>query len=64
MTDGYHHKKTIVIHSAFGLWTMFEDELDIAPRELDARNKVVFLFCKGNQNIVMAGGRSTWQHAF
>lgn len=41
--------ETVLIHSAFGLWPMFEYELDIVQRELDAGNHVIFLHCFGNQ---------------
>jgi hypothetical protein len=41
--------KTILLHSSFGLWPLLEYELDIAQRELDAGNKVIFLYCDGGQ---------------
>jgi hypothetical protein len=41
--------KTVLIHSAFGLWPMLEYELDIAQKELDIGNKVIFLYCNGGQ---------------
>ena len=48
--------KTILIHSSFGLWPMLEYELDIAQKELDLGNKVVFLYCDGGQAECPANG--------
>jgi hypothetical protein len=46
--------KTILIHSAYGRWPMLEYELDIAQREIDAGNRVVFTYCNGGQVVCEA----------
>ena len=48
-SGGEKAKKTILLHSSFGLWPILEYELDIAQRELDSGNKVIFLYCDGAQ---------------
>ena len=47
-------EKTIVISTAYGLWPMLEFELDIIQRELDAGNRVIFLYCSGQKNYCPA----------
>jgi len=49
-------RKVVLIHSSYGLWPLLEYELDIAQRELDSGNKVIFLYCDGAQFVCPANG--------
>ena len=40
---------TVLIHTAFGSWPMLEYELDIAQREIDDGNHVIFLITRHDQ---------------
>ena len=41
--------RNIFVHTSPALWPMIEYELDIAQRELDDSNRVIFLYCSGDQ---------------
>lgn len=41
--------RNIFVHTSPALWPMIEYELDIAQRELDEGNRVIFLYCSGDQ---------------
>ena len=41
--------RNIFVHTSPALWPMIEYELDIAQRELDDGNRVIFLYCSGDQ---------------
>jgi len=45
---------TILIHTSYSRWPMLSYELDIIQRELDKNNKVIILYCNGQDHYCPA----------